>query len=212
MNAFVLAGGQSTRMGRDKALIEFRGRPLIEHALTKLRALGFAPNISGNRPDLARYAPIIPDNYSGSGPLGGIEAALRASNEDLNLFLPVDLPLLPIAFLRWMATRSRQTVAIATMPRLQGRSQPLCALYHRAFLPHVQSALAIGDGKVMRAVKRASAATGSTIDAFDIETVVSSLSSATAWAEAPPVHRWFQNLNTPGDLEKTALEESTIIH
>jgi len=212
VNAFVLAGGQSTRMGRDKALIEFRGRPLIEHALAKLRALGFAPNIAANRPDLARYAPIIPDNYPGSGPLGGIEAALSASNEDLNLFLPIDLPLLPTALLHWMATRSEQTVAIATIPRLQGRPQPLCAVYHRALLPHAQTALAIGDAKVMRAVERASAATGSTIDVFDIETVVPSLSPASAWPEAPPVHRWFQNLNTPGDLEKAALEESTIIH
>lgn len=204
-------------MGRDKALIEFHGHPLIEHVLAKLRALGLAPSIAGNRPDLARYAPVIPDNYRGSGPLAGIEAALAASSlpasdQDLSLFLPVDLPLLPTEFLRWMATRSEQTQAMATIPRLQGRPQPLCAVYHRALLPHAQAALAIGDGKVMRAVERASTATGSAIDVFDIETVVSSLSPASAWPEAPPVHCWFQNLNTPGDLERAALEESTIIY
>jgi len=217
VNAFVLAGGQSTRMGRDKALIEFHGRPLIEHALAKLRALGIAPNIAGNRPDLARYAPIISDNYPNSGPLGGIEAALAvsslaASDQDLNLFLPVDLPLLPIEFLRWMAARAEQTAALATIPRLQGRPQPLCAVYHRALLSHAQAALAVGDAKVTRAVERASAATGSAIDAFDIEAIAASLTPASAWPETPSVHRWFQNLNTPGDLEKAALEESTIIH
>jgi molybdenum cofactor guanylyltransferase len=208
VNAYVLAGGLSTRMGRDKVLVEFRGRLLIEHALAKLRSLGFAAAIAGNRPDLARYAPVIADNYPVSGPLGGIEAALAASDQDLNLFLPVDLPLLPVEFLRWMAARAGQTAALATIPRLQGHPQPLCAVYHRAVLPHAQSALAAEDGKVMRAVERASIATGSAVDAFDIETVAAS----SAWPQTPPVHRWFQNLNTPGDLEKAALEETAIIH
>jgi len=212
VNAFILAGGQSTRMGRDKALIEFHGRPLIEHALAKLRALGFAPAIAGNRPDLVRYAPIVPDNYSGSGPLGGIEAALAASDQDLSLFLPVDLPMLPIEFLRWMYLRAEQTAALATIPCLQGRPQPLCAVYHRAMLTHARAAFAVGDAKVMRAVERASAATGSAIDAFDIEAIAASLTPASAWPEVPPVHRWFQNLNTPSDLERAALEESTLIH
>ena len=80
MNAFVLAGGQSARMGRDKALIEFRGRPLIEHALDKLRALGFAPRIVGSREDLSAFAPVIPDNYTALGPLAGINGTRRAAS------------------------------------------------------------------------------------------------------------------------------------
>ena len=195
-------------MGRDKALIEFHGRPLIEHAVAKLRSLGYRPRIAGSRSDLAEYAPVIPDNYSGSGPLAGIEAALAASDDHLNLFLPVDLPLLPVGFLRWMTARAIETSPLATIPRLQGRPQPLCAVYDRALLPHARAALISGKPKVMRAVEAAAAFTRRAIDLFDIEAVAASLSPSPGWPAAPPVHRWFQNLNTPEDLETAALEES----
>jgi molybdenum cofactor guanylyltransferase len=208
VNAFILAGGQSTRMGFDKALLQFRGRPLIEHALAKLRNLGFSPRIAGNRPDLAEYASIIPDNYPGSGPLAGIEAALAAGNDDLSLFLPIDLPLLPVEFLRWLTARALQTSALATIPRSQGRPQPLCAVYQRALLPYARSALAAGNPKVMRAVEHGASESGLKIDLFDVETVAASLNATADWSPAPLVHRWFHNLNTPADLEFGALEES----
>ena len=221
MNAFILAGGRSTRMGRDKALVEFQGRPLIEHALARLVRLGFTAAIAGNRDDLAKYAPVIPDNYPGSGPLAGIEAALTASSDDLNLFLPIDLPLLPAEFLHWISARAHCTLAVATIPRLQGRSQPLCAVYHRALLPHARAALAAGDGKVMRVIENAAKTLHLTaahlrIDGFDVESVAAcfdpSLSASTEKRFAPPVHCWFQNFNTPADLENAALEEWPVIH
>lgn len=208
MNAFVLAGGQSTRMGRDKALIELHGRPLIEHAVQKLRALGFSPFIVGSRPDLAAFAPVIPDIHRDTGPLGGIEAALSASNSDQNLFLPVDLPLLPTEFLSWMIDRVEQTNALATIPRLQARSQPLCAIYNKTLLTHVQAALAAGDAKVMRAVDHAAIATNLPVDSFDVESIAASQS----WQQTVPLHRWFHNLNTPEDFEKAGLEQSPRIH
>jgi len=195
-------------MGRDKALLEFRGSPLIEHAVSRLRALGFSPRIAGNRSDLAAYAPVLPDNYPGSGPLAGIEAALAVSDTGLNLFLPVDLPLLPSEFLRWMTARANETTAFATIPRLQGCPQPLCAVYHSALLPYARTALAANDGKVMRVVQNAAESTKSKLDLFDIETIASSLAPSADWPAISPAHRWFQNLNTPADLEIAALEES----
>ena len=208
MNAFVLAGGQSTRMGRDKALLELEGRPLIEIALEKLRALELTPRIVGSRPDLAAFAPVIPDLHPQSGPLGGIEAALVAGDTEQNLFLPVDLPWLPVSFLRWMMDRVELTNALATIPRLQARPQPLCAIYRKDFLPHARVALAAGDAKVMRAVERASNATGLQIDSFDVESVV----AAQSWKQARPLHKWFENINTPAEFEKVALEHSPRIH
>lgn len=208
MNAFVLAGGRSTRMSRDKALLDLCGRPLIEHALGKLRSLGFATQIAGSRPDLASYAPILSDNYPNSGPLGGIEAALASSNTEQNLFVPVDLPWLPVKFLCWMMERASQTNALATIPRLQGRPQPLCAVYSRAFLPHVQSALAAGQAKVMYVVELVANVTGQHIDSFDTETIA----AAQFWEQVIPLHRWFENINTPADFEKAALEQSAHIY
>ncbi len=207
MNAFVLAGGQSTRMGRDKALLELDGRPLIEHATAKLRALGFSPRIIGSRPDLARFAPVIADNYARMGPLGGIEAALAASDAEQNLFLAVDLPWLPVDFLRWMVKRAGCTGAVATLPRVQSRPQPLSAVYSRAMLPHLKFALAEGDAKVVRAVERAAAATELRVDAFDVESVTATQS----WFQPIPPHLWFQNLNTPADVAKAVLEHSSRI-
>jgi molybdenum cofactor guanylyltransferase len=195
-------------MGRDKALIELNGRPLIAYALHKLSSLGFSPRIVGSRPDLATYAPVIPDNYPRTGPLGGIEAALSASDAEQNLFLPVDLPWLPPQFLRWMIDRVALTNALATVPRLKGRPEPLCAVYSRALLPLAQAALATADTKVMRAVERAAKETGLNIDTFDVE----SIAAAQSWDQTLPAHYWFQNLNTPADLEKAALEQSARIH
>jgi molybdenum cofactor guanylyltransferase len=208
VNAFVLAGGQSTRMGRDKALLELKGRPLIELALEKLRLLGFSPRIVGLRSDLAAFAPVIPDVHPHAGPLGGIEAALSVTDAEQNLFLPVDLPLLPAEFLRWMIGRAAATNALATIPRLQGRPQPLCAAYSRSLLPHTQAALAQGKAKVMHAVERAANVTGQNIDSFDVEAVATALS----WEQPIPLHCWFENVNTPADLEKAGLEQSARIH
>ena len=202
MNAFVLAGGASSRMGRDKALLPLHGKPLIQHALAKLDTIGFAPRIVGSRPDLASFASIVPDNFPQSGPLGGIEAALAASEADQNIVLAVDLPLLPPSFLRWIADRAALTNALATIPLLQGRPQPLCAVYSRALLPRVRTALAAGRAKVMHAVEAAAAALDAPIDAFDVESVA----SAQSWPQRLPLHRWFQNINTPADLESLTLE------
>jgi molybdopterin-guanine dinucleotide biosynthesis protein A len=208
VNAFLLAGGRSTRMGRDKALLELEGRPLIGHAAEKLRALGFPPRIAASRPDLSSFADVIPDRYLDSGPLGGIEAALTVSDAEQNLFLPVDLPLLPVRFLQWMVERVAVTHAVATIPRVHGRPQPLCAVYGRGLLPYVRVSLDAADRKVMRVVEHAAEAAGERIDSFDVESVASALS----WETDVPLHRWFENLNTPRDFEKAALEQSARIH
>jgi len=202
MNAFVLAGGASSRMGRDKALIELDGRPLIQHALDKLRTIGFAPRIVGSRPGLASFAPVISDNIAHSGPLGGIEAALALTDTQQNLFLAVDIPLLPAFFLRWIADRAVITEALATIPLSQDRPQPLCGVYSRALLPHIQTALSMGHAKVMQAIESAAQAALTPIDFFHVE----SIASAQSWPQPIPLHRWFQNINSPADLENLMLE------
>jgi molybdopterin-guanine dinucleotide biosynthesis protein A len=194
-------------MGRDKALLELHGKPLIGHAIDSLRTLGFSPRIVGSRQDLSVFAAIIPDNFPGTGPLGGIEAALAASDTVLNLFLPVDLPFLPLEFLRWMVNRAERSTALATIPRIQGLPQPLCAVYSKALLPSLQAALMTGNFKVLDAVRSAQAVTGLRIDSFDVETIAAAL----GWEHPVPAHRWFDNLNTPAEVE-TALEQSTRIH
>jgi len=155
---FVLAGGRSSRMGRDKALLELGGRSMLKIALDKLRALPLAipPRVAGARSD----AGAIADLHLGCGPLGGIEAALAASSRSLNVFLPIDMPLLPAKFMVWMLRRAQITGAMLTLPRINARPQPLCAVYHRELLGPITRSLLAGDYKVMRVVCSAAPPTG----------------------------------------------------
>lgn len=194
MNGFVLAGGRSTRMGRDKALLQYAGRPLIEHAVQVLIKAGLAPHIIGSRPDLASYAPVIEDRHAGCGPLGGIEAALTTSSSEWNVFLPVDLPHLPAAFLEYLKQRVAITEAAATIPLFAGRPQPLCAVYHRSLLAGISRSIERQDFKVISGIKEAISA--SEIDMFSVEAVATANGD---WLSSS-LYRWFHNLNSPQDL------------
>jgi molybdopterin-guanine dinucleotide biosynthesis protein A len=196
---FVLAGGRSTRMGQDKASLLLAGRSLLEIALDKLRVLPLAVPPRIVRSDLSSQAAVIADLQPGCGPLAGIEAALAASARPLNVFLPVDIPLLPAHFLLWMLQRAETTGAVMTVPRVNGWPQPLCAVYQRDLLGPITASLRAGDYKVMPVVTAAARAHSSSIDIFDVELVSSANSELLALSPLPP-HRWFHNCNTPEDM------------
>jgi molybdenum cofactor guanylyltransferase len=199
--AFVLAGGRSTRMGQDKALLQVGGRSLLDLALDKLRTvpLNAAPRIAAARPDLSSHAEAIADLHPGCGPLSGIEAALAASTQPLNLFLPVDMPLLPAQFIVWMLSRAEITGALVTVPRTNGLPQPLCAVYHRNLLAPLTESLLAGNYKVMQAVTAATRGRPGSIDVFDVELVASAHPELLAFSHLP-LYRWFYNCNTPEDM------------
>jgi molybdopterin-guanine dinucleotide biosynthesis protein A len=187
-------------MGRDKVLLPLDGTALIAHALDLLRGLGLSSRICGSRPDLARFAEVIPDNFPRCGPLAGIEAALAVSDTELNLFLPVDLPALPAAFVRWLEARADTSQAVATIPVVGDRPQPLCAVYSRRLLEGIRQSLARGDYKMMNAISAAAVSLGELIDRFDVERVAATLGPGD-WPSSPLVE-WFRNVNTPGDYER----------
>jgi len=98
----VLAGGRSRRMGRDKALLDWQGRTLLEHAVARFAAAGIAPVVvSGERPAQAG----IPDTHAEAGPLAGLLAVARAHPGRWLVAVPVDMPLLPAA---WLAQLARE--------------------------------------------------------------------------------------------------------
>jgi molybdenum cofactor guanylyltransferase len=182
-------------MGADKALLYYAGRLLIERVVELLKAVSLEPYIVGERPDLAAYAPVIEDLHPGCGPLGGIEAALASTTSEWNLFLPVDLPLLPSAFVTFLVERARITGAAATIPALAGRAEPLCAVYRRVLLAGIRKSLESGNYKVMHGIENA--AGPFEMDIFSVEAVAATRDD---WPLQPPLHRWFQNLNAPADL------------
>jgi molybdopterin-guanine dinucleotide biosynthesis protein A len=148
LTAFVLAGGKSTRMGRDKAFLPWADGTLLSHALKLVATV--TPNVSivGASEKFASFGSVIDDIYRDRGPLGGIHAALSTTRTDLNLMLAVDLPLIETRFLQLMVGLAQDTDAVVTVPRAEGVSQPLCAIYRREFVQPAEQALQAGRNKI----------------------------------------------------------------
>jgi molybdopterin-guanine dinucleotide biosynthesis protein A len=221
---YVLAGGRSSRMGRDKALLELAGKPLIEHAVTKLRRVCTEVHIlagaEGEHAGLAQYAPLVHDPHPGCGPVGGFEAALKQSVFEWNLFLPVDMPFLPSALLDdWVRAtlRDESSRARIAMFTVDGLPQGTLALLHRDVLPCIVDAIESQRLKVFPALEEAGRELAAKQGMLP-ETVFRNV----CWGGFPskegrPVprqepwqfiteaqraaeHLWFANLNTPEDL------------
>lgn len=187
VSGFILAGGKSSRMGTDKALLRFEGQTLLESALRRMRAVADPVWVVASRPDLGTYAPIIPDIYAHCGPLGGIHAALLASRADLNLVLAVDMPFVPVEVLRSLITIAAESQASVVVPETPDGRQPLCAVYRREFRELAEAALKSGNYKIDRLF----AQTGTrTVQQGEIE----------SWGFGAEI---FANLNSPEDLRKS---------
>lgn len=148
VTAFILAGGKSTRMGADKAFVMVEGRPLLAHMLELARLVCADVRIVGDPAKFSAFAPAVEDVFPGCGPLGGIHAALRLSQTDLNLMLAVDMPFVSTAFLEFLVMRSRESDATVTLARTRDGLQTLCAVYRRAFADFAEKALRAGRYKI----------------------------------------------------------------
>jgi molybdopterin-guanine dinucleotide biosynthesis protein A len=149
----VLAGGQSRRLGQDKAMLELGGLPLLDHVLAAAGAVGprvvvigrAANGLVAHGPDARAAADYLPDDIPGRGPLGGLATALRAAGDVL--LLGCDMPLISAAVLRWLAAESDACPAAdGVVPRRAGRLEPLCAVYRATCLPLAAARLAEGQG------------------------------------------------------------------
>lgn len=183
--AFILAGGKSTRMGSDKAFVVLSGRTLLARMLDLAREVSRNVHIVGDRSKFAAFARVVEDSFLNCGPLGGIHAALRASNSDLNLVLAVDVPFVSLALLQYIITRAKSFPdATVIAPRAAGGLQPLCAIYRREFAEVAEKSLREQRYK---------------IDAlFDLVRAQIITESELEAAGFSP--RVFRNLNTPQDL------------
>ena len=135
-------------MGSDKALLPFGDENLLQIALRKANAVSQKPVIVGDRERYSSYGEVIEDRFPGCGPLGGIHAALCATQADLNVVLSVDMPLMTADFLIWLARLAAAGRELAFVPEVEGRQQPLCAIYRRAAKCVIEQALKMGDFKI----------------------------------------------------------------
>lgn len=201
---FVLAGGQSRRMGRDKALVEFAGRPLVEHALDILEQAGLSGAIAGvqasTRASLEAFAPVLEDASPGLGPLSGICAALAATSARHAIFISVDQPLLPPSLLIFLLRHARITGSAVTVASVSGFAQTFPAVIDRAALSVLQNELDAERNGCFAAFQAASQALDQPLRSVAVEILAQS-GQVHDQQGRPPVH-WFLNLNTPADLER----------
>lgn len=146
VGGLILAGGRSTRFGRDKATSVVDGKPMIARVFEVLSPLVRQVLISVrfHRDDLPLEARQIEDRYPGAGPLAGLHSGLIESDNSHVLVLASDLPYVTAEVLRHIrdAPAEADVPVVARTP--DGRLQPLCALYPRTMLQEVEEHLEAG--------------------------------------------------------------------
>ena len=197
---FVLAGGLSSRMGGDKALVHLAGEPLIAHALRTLREAGLSSAIAGARSALSKFAPVVPDPTPGLGPLSGICAGLASTSTRYAVFLPVDLPFAPPSLIAFLLRHASVTGRAVTVPSASGFDQTFPAVLERSVLHTLQSELAAGHGGCFQAFHVAARVSGEPIGRVSVELLTQS--GQVAHPRALPSYQWFLNVNTPSDVER----------
>lgn len=195
---FVLAGGRSSRMGEDKALVRLGGQPLVVHALDILRAAGLTVSLAGGFSALAAFAPLVQDSQPGLGPLAGICAALASTSARLAVFMPVDLPLLPVSLIAFLLDHARRTGRPVTVPSVNGFAQTFPAVLDRKLLTGLEGELQAGRLGCFSALQAAAANFGWPMNVVPVEALVQS--GQVAHPEGLPATRWFLNVNSPEGL------------
>ena len=178
INGFVLAGGKSSRMGRDKAMLDWHGRTLIAHMVDLLEAAADHVQVVGRD--------LLPDRAPGRGPLSGIATALEISPTDANIIVAVDLPFLTKDFLLYFRARLEQSSGSRLLVCKMGSDFPLCLGVRKTALAAVQDHLSSDDWSLHGWI------TDSGVE------VISERQLQSAGFE-PEI---FRNLNTPEDYER----------
>lgn len=186
LTGFVVAGGASRRMGRDKALLPWDGSTLLDHAIERLRqACASVRILSGPEPRYEdRGAAVDVDLVRDVGAMAGLHTALQRADSGVVL-LAVDLPRVPVALLQRLAGLVAGFDAV--VPVGPGGPEPLCAAYGPACRDAVASCVARGDYK---------------LTAFWPDVCVREVPSAELTAFGDP-DTMFANVNTPEDYART---------
>jgi molybdopterin-guanine dinucleotide biosynthesis protein A len=155
VGGFILAGGESSRMGRDKALLELGGETLIARTANLVEPIVGTCAIIGGPGRFAEAREmdgselrVIADDFPGAGPLGGIATALCASGAEWNLVVACDLPYLTRAWLEFLIERALRSDVDAVLPMNERGAEPLCAMYRKRAGGAIRAALERGTRKV----------------------------------------------------------------
>ena len=197
---FVLAGGKSSRMGRDKALVELGERPLIAWVLESLHEAGLTARIAGARSELAEFAPVIADRESNAGPLAGVCAALAGCDAKLAVFLSVDMPLVPGELIAYLARDAAATGRMVTLASVDEFPQTFPAVVRREALGALEDELRNGSAGCFAGFQTAAARAGEQVRVIRAEELAQAGQIVHPLSMEPG--RWFHNVNSPAELER----------
>jgi molybdenum cofactor guanylyltransferase len=188
VEGFILAGGESSRMGREKALLEIGGEALILRTARLVEsATGGAATVIGDSVGIRGLGlRTVADDWPGAGPLGGIATALRVSRAPWSLLVACDLPYLTEAWLEFLISRAVRSQADAVLAMNTRGAEPLSAMYHQRAEPGMRSALAQGTRKVTDALEN-----------LRVETI-----EPAQWKAFDSDGYLFKNMNSPEDYEE----------
>ena len=183
ITVILLAGGQSSRMGKDKGLVEFNGKPLIEHMIDKVKPITDSVFVITNQSGYERFGfPCFPDIIKDCGPMGGIFTGLYHSPSQKNLVLSCDIPIVPHHLLEHLVEQSGTEDAL--VPRHDGKTEPLCAVYDQACKESLKTLIDDSKFKLQHALNI-------------LDTRFLNLHKFDDFNST-----WFANINTPDELKK----------
>lgn len=181
ITGIILAGGQSSRMGTDKALLQIDGKTLLERTIELCKPICYEILISSNNPKHEKYGyPIIQDEKKNCGPMGGIYSCLKKSETCWNFVISVDSAFLVTRFIQFLISEIDETEAV--IPVHKNGKEPLIALYNKKCLPVIEEKLGLKDYKMHHL----------------LDSVKLKLVNADSWLLKYP--EIFKNINFPDDL------------
>jgi len=189
LSIVIQAGGESRRMGQDKALIPFLGKPLIQRVMARVEKLGDEILVTTNHPEDYRFldVPLISDIVPGRGALGGLYTALVAAHEPLVAVVACDMPFVSAPLLAAERDLLAKPGHDAVIPKTSHGTEPFHATYRRSTcLPAIEWAMEAQKWRV---------------DAWFSRTNLRFLSPEEV-LQYDPKDMAFWNVNTPEELQK----------
>lgn len=181
LTAIILAGGKSTRMGTDKALIKIGDKSLLETAINICKPVCNSIVISSNNQEHGKCGyPVIADEIRDCGPIGGILSCLRKSETDWNFVISVDTPFVTSDFILFLTTQTENYDAV--VPVHFSNKEPLIALYNKNCLPVIEKQISTHQFKIHHL----------------INLINTNFLNVGKWVENNA--HFFSNLNRPEDL------------
>lgn len=148
LTGLILAGGKSSRMGRDKATMEYKGLPLIRHVLAAIEPVcDPVLIIGGNIHYESLDIPVVPDIAPGGGAIMGIYTGLLESPNESALVVGCDMPFIKTALVKRLAEFAPRFDVV--VPRIGGHLEPLLAIYSKRCIPEIDRMIRRGEKRIL---------------------------------------------------------------